>query len=182
MTTPTVGNNVQPWLETLHQMATMNKQIDGHLTIMAFTTGWKAMFGTPELSEAGRAELWQQATWPTLEKALEIVYQDAMSEIEYWNEDAALHGETTAQPATGDTFEQWVKKHVPEVNMQRLSFTSASLATTVTEPLRGVTDTEQLQDWLLRILLAFLLDGELGTGYEMTHHGIRDVLDALSSK
>lgn len=101
MTTPTVGNNVQPWLETVHKMATMNKQIDGHLTIMAFTTGWKAMFGTPELSEAGRAELWQMVTSPTLEKALEIVYQDAMSEIEYWNEDAALHD----QPVSSDAQE-----------------------------------------------------------------------------
>lgn len=30
---------------------------DGHLTLMRFTTGWKVMFGTPELSlDAGHLE------------------------------------------------------------------------------------------------------------------------------
>lgn len=80
-------------------------------------------------------------------------------------------------------FEKWARKYLPDdVQMKRLSFTSASLAAAITEPLRGVTDTEQLQDWLLRILLAFRLDGELDTGYEFTHASIADVLDELSGK
>lgn len=35
-----------------------NKNHDGHLTIMKFTTGWKTMFGTPNLdSGRGREEV-----------------------------------------------------------------------------------------------------------------------------
>jgi hypothetical protein len=44
---------------------------DGHLTIMRFTTGWKIMFGTPELTIDGRDEIWRLATFKSLEAALE---------------------------------------------------------------------------------------------------------------
>lgn len=44
---------------------------DGHLTILRFTTGWKILLGTPDLdSGAGREEVWQLPTYPTLREAL----------------------------------------------------------------------------------------------------------------
>lgn len=45
---------------------------DGHLTIMRFTTGWKAMLGTPDLrSGMGADEISPLWTYPTLKEALE---------------------------------------------------------------------------------------------------------------
>ena len=30
---------------------------DGHFTIMRFSTGWRVMFGTPELTKSGREDI-----------------------------------------------------------------------------------------------------------------------------
>jgi len=44
---------------------------NGHLTILRFTTGWKAMFGTPDLDGGhGREDVWNRATYPTVVAAL----------------------------------------------------------------------------------------------------------------
>lgn len=49
-----------------------NKQDDGHLTIFKFTTGWKAMTGTPDLdSSYGREEVGRLPAFSSLEKAAE---------------------------------------------------------------------------------------------------------------
>jgi hypothetical protein len=42
-------------LEKVEKIA--DQDFDGHLTIMKFTRGWKAMFGTPNLSIVGRTEV-----------------------------------------------------------------------------------------------------------------------------
>jgi len=42
-------------LETVEKIA--NENFDGHLTIMKFTNGWKALFGTPSFSILGRTEV-----------------------------------------------------------------------------------------------------------------------------
>ncbi len=42
-------------LETIEKIA--DQDFDGHLTIMKFTGGWKAMFGTPSFSIQGRTEV-----------------------------------------------------------------------------------------------------------------------------
>jgi hypothetical protein len=44
---------------------------DGHLTIMKFTTHYKAMFGTPNLDIDGRNEVLMLEGFPTLRKTLE---------------------------------------------------------------------------------------------------------------
>ena len=46
------------------------KERDGHLTMMRFTSGWKVMFGTPNLDIGGRDEVRQLVISPTLEAAL----------------------------------------------------------------------------------------------------------------
>ena len=43
----------------------------GHLTIMRFTTGWKAAFQTPNLDTGeGREDVWKLKSFSTLEEAL----------------------------------------------------------------------------------------------------------------
>ena len=42
-------------LETFEKIA--DQDFDGHLTIMKFTGGWKATFGTPSFSILGRTEV-----------------------------------------------------------------------------------------------------------------------------
>ena len=58
--------------ELLQEVERLSKQHhDGHLTIMRFTTGWKAMFGTPVLDlYPGRPEVGQLTAHETLEGAL----------------------------------------------------------------------------------------------------------------
>ena len=47
------------------------RQNDGHLTLLRFTTGWKAMFGTPDLDTgAGRTQVNALVMYPTLLEAL----------------------------------------------------------------------------------------------------------------
>jgi hypothetical protein len=43
---------------------------DGHLTLLRFTTGWKCMFGTPELSLVDNREISGLKTHSTLKGAL----------------------------------------------------------------------------------------------------------------
>ena len=50
-------------LETLERIA--NEAFDGHLTIMKFTTGWKIVFGTPNLDIGGRSEITKLKTHKT---------------------------------------------------------------------------------------------------------------------
>ncbi len=63
-------------LEKLEGIA--NEDFDGHLTIMKFTTGWKAMFGTPNLDIDGRAEAAKLKSHKTLKDALDSLLND------YW--------------------------------------------------------------------------------------------------
>ena len=63
-------------LEKLEGIA--DKDFDGHLTIMKFTIGWKAMFGTPNLDIDGRAEPPKLETHKTLKGALDSLLND------YW--------------------------------------------------------------------------------------------------
>lgn len=60
-------------LETLIMVAERraSKVADGHLTIMRFTTGWKAMFHTPNLlGPSGYDEVRQLQPFPTLKEAI----------------------------------------------------------------------------------------------------------------
>lgn len=50
-----------------------NETMDGHSTIMKFTTGYKAFLGTPDLSRLGRDALWRMKSQPTLDAALKAV-------------------------------------------------------------------------------------------------------------
>jgi hypothetical protein len=52
---------------------------DGHLTIMRFTTHWKAMFGTPNLDIDGRVEVRRLKGFPTLEQALKQLILEELS-------------------------------------------------------------------------------------------------------
>jgi hypothetical protein len=45
-------------------------KFDGHLTIMKFTTHWKAMFGTPNLDVDGRAEVRSLSKFDMLDECL----------------------------------------------------------------------------------------------------------------
>ena len=68
-------------LVTIAEQVAQGKH-DGHLTLMRFTSGWKVMFGTPELSCAsleeveagtfggGYGEVQNLPTYPTLREAL----------------------------------------------------------------------------------------------------------------
>ncbi len=43
---------------------------DGHLTIFRWTTGWKAMLGTPDLDTGdGRWEVWELPMFDSMEEA-----------------------------------------------------------------------------------------------------------------
>jgi hypothetical protein len=47
------------------------KEADGHITIMKFTTGWKAAFATPDLDAGeGRKQIEKLKKYETLEKAI----------------------------------------------------------------------------------------------------------------
>jgi hypothetical protein len=46
------------------------ERTDGHLTIMRFTTGWKAVLGTPDVTGDDRASIWGLRSSATLEEAL----------------------------------------------------------------------------------------------------------------
>ena len=50
--------------------AIARKKYDGHLTLMKFTTHWKAMFGTPNLDTDGRKDVRKLKAYPSLEEAL----------------------------------------------------------------------------------------------------------------
>ena len=58
-------------LETVEKIA--DQDFDGHLTIMKFTGGWKAMFGTPSFSILGRTEVEPLQRCSTLEDCLDVL-------------------------------------------------------------------------------------------------------------
>jgi hypothetical protein len=47
-----------------------NDKYDGHYTIMKFSTGYKVIFGTPDLSDTGRAQIRQLRTYDNLVTAI----------------------------------------------------------------------------------------------------------------
>jgi hypothetical protein len=53
---------------------------DGHLTILRFTTGWKAAFGTlSDLEDRDRGYVWSIRTAPTLQEAcLQLLYRERL--------------------------------------------------------------------------------------------------------
>jgi hypothetical protein len=63
-------------LEAIGKIA--DQDFSGHLTIMKFTSGWKAMFGTPSLSILGRTELEPLQRGNTLKDCLDGLLN------EYW--------------------------------------------------------------------------------------------------
>ena len=60
---------------------------DGHLTIMRFTTGWKACFGTPDLDTGrGRTQVEALKTYKTLSEAIfQAIKQKQFVEDEHGN-------------------------------------------------------------------------------------------------
>lgn len=53
---------------------------DGHLTILRFTTGWKAAYGTPDLdTNVGRKQVEQLKSFPSLEEVLEHLIETKAS-------------------------------------------------------------------------------------------------------
>ncbi len=56
-------------LERVEKIA--NQGFDGHLTIMKFTNGWKAMFETPSFSIQGRTEIEPLRRCDTLKDCLD---------------------------------------------------------------------------------------------------------------
>lgn len=60
-------------LDTLLGLAEIlaNQKADGHITLMRFTTGWKAIIGTPNLDTGeGRAEIANLKSHSSLREAL----------------------------------------------------------------------------------------------------------------
>ena len=68
----------KPDLRTLISLAEMKaRDYSGHLTIMRFTTEWKAMFGTPELDTGeGRKQVLNLKGYESLEDALSYLIID----------------------------------------------------------------------------------------------------------
>ena len=61
--------------ETTKQLFDLAEEIaiakrDGHLTIMRFTTGWKVMFMTPDMTQEGRQEVYEIASVEDLGTAI----------------------------------------------------------------------------------------------------------------
>lgn len=64
--------------ETLSNLANAinfaNKNYDGHLTMMKFTTGWKICFGTPVMDASGREEVYVLPQYDSLDDALHLMF------------------------------------------------------------------------------------------------------------
>jgi hypothetical protein len=60
--------NIEGLIGIMEHMARV--AYDGHYTIMAFTTGYKAGFGTPNLDGLGREQVWNIPSQETLKGAL----------------------------------------------------------------------------------------------------------------
>jgi hypothetical protein len=54
------------------------KETDGHFTLMRFTTGWKAMMGTPDLSMGNGFNIKEGGWGEVLNIATESTIQDAV--------------------------------------------------------------------------------------------------------
>lgn len=54
-----------------HALKEAERNHDGHLTIMFFTTHVKVIPGTPDLSDEGREQVWRHPGYKTLEDALD---------------------------------------------------------------------------------------------------------------
>ncbi|MCL5770695.1 MAG: hypothetical protein M1479_00255 [Actinobacteria bacterium] len=64
--------------DILEEMA--KKETDGHITIMKFTTGWKAAFSTPDLdSGSGREQISKLKKYNTLEEAIKDLLIDRIN-------------------------------------------------------------------------------------------------------
>ncbi len=71
MTDATVGRLIKAVEDISKEKRVTGPCDNGHLTIMRFTTCWKAMFGTPNLDSGdGRAEVRDLEKFPTIEEAL----------------------------------------------------------------------------------------------------------------
>ena len=71
-----IKNKAKSDLRTLMNLAELKAEqfTDGHLTIMRFTTEWKAMFGTPNLdTHEGREQVRDLRGNESLEEALEYL-------------------------------------------------------------------------------------------------------------
>jgi hypothetical protein len=56
---------IEEALRTLEEWA--QRRHDGHLTLMRFTTGWKVMLGTPDMTPEGREEVQRLRPYATLD-------------------------------------------------------------------------------------------------------------------
>lgn len=55
---------------------------DGHFTLMKFTTGWKAMFFTPNLDGVNSRELiWKMPIFKTADEAINYAINDHLGQI-----------------------------------------------------------------------------------------------------
>jgi hypothetical protein len=57
------------WAEVID---TAEREHDGHLTVMRFTTHWKAFYGTPDLDDRERGRMFVAGlpAYPTMEQAI----------------------------------------------------------------------------------------------------------------
>ena len=61
--------------------AIAKKTSDGHLTIMRFTTGWKVIFSTPDLTEESREQIWNLKTHRDIRDAMKEAILGGVDEI-----------------------------------------------------------------------------------------------------
>ena len=63
------NSDLEYWIDAAQKHA--DEHYQGHLTAMRFTTGWKVMFGTPDLDGGdGRSQIWNLQGYDTLRDAL----------------------------------------------------------------------------------------------------------------
>ncbi len=66
------------------------KKVDGHLTILKFTSGWKVALSTPDLDSrgAGREQVAMLPTFKTLEEALQHLLEEQISfqDLDFWHD------------------------------------------------------------------------------------------------
>ena len=73
-------NEVEQLLERAEALAV--ERSDGHITLMRFTTCWKALLETPDLSRRGRDEVGQLKDHATIHEILARLEKPRENEIE----------------------------------------------------------------------------------------------------
>lgn len=85
------ANSLVTMLALAEELAKNRK--DGHLTIMRFTTHWKATLGTPDLhGGAGYDEVSRLRGFPTLSEALAYLLTTEHVDVRQWSDDDETGG------------------------------------------------------------------------------------------